>query len=219
MTFRLPVALQAPDNSAAVGLLKRYFGSPYLSPGCADGAYFDIWTASDPFRFTADDLLAIKFLSVEAPKTAVRQLLWDRADEFAKMLVDLGPDRDLADEDQPLDDGWPGWHLMRELTGILGVGTTTASKLLARKRPRLRPIWDPVVAGVTNAERVQWEPLRRALRADHCALQHRLLHLRALAELPDSLSALRIFDVIAWREGKDRGFQQYQEVPPSRRDE
>ncbi|GAA2341321.1 DUF6308 family protein [Dactylosporangium salmoneum] len=206
MTWRLPDALQTADDNAAVGLLTRYFGRPYLSPGCADGAYFDSWaTESDPFRFTADDLIAIKFLSVEAPKTAVRELLRDRADEFSNLLINLGTDRDLACEQQPLDDGWAGWPLMRQLRGIPGIGTTTASKLLARKRPRLRPIWDVVVAAVTDTVATQWEPLREALRADECALHHRLLRLRDQAGLPDSVSALRVLDVIAWREGKDRG--------------
>ncbi|RZT79061.1 hypothetical protein EV382_2257 [Micromonospora violae] len=206
MTFRLPDALQTSDDAAAVALLKRYYGAPYLGPGCADGAYFDTWaTDSDPMRFTADDLIAIKFLSVEAPKTAVRALLRDRSGEFSKLLVDLGPDRELANENKLLGDTWPGWRLMDELRSIPGVGTTTASKLLARKRPRLRPIWDTVVAAVTDTVPAQWEPLRTALRANDCALHRRLLRLRDAAELPTEVSALRILDVIAWREGKDRG--------------
>jgi Family of unknown function (DUF6308) len=165
MTFRLPDALQKPDDDDALRLLKRYFGEPYLGPGCADGAYFDTWAAdSDPFRFTADDLIAIKLLSVEAPKAAVRELLRDRADDYAKLLIELGPDRDLADVGKPLiDNDWVGWQLMQELRKIPGVGTTTASKLLARKRPRLRPIWDSVVAAVTDTIAEQWEPLRVAL--------------------------------------------------------
>jgi hypothetical protein len=206
MTFRLPDALQTPDDRAAISVLTRYFGQPYLSPGCADGAYFDTWTLeSDPFRFTADDLIAIKFLSVEAPKTAVRELLRERSDEFTTLLADLGADRDLADEAKPLEAGWPGWRLMDDLRKIPGVGPTTASKLLARKRPRLRPIWDSVVAAVTDTVQAQWDPLRVALRVNDGALHNRLLHLRDQLGLPEAISALRVLDVIAWREGKDRG--------------
>lgn len=206
MTFRLPQALRVSDDDAATGLLRRYFGDPYLGAGCADGAYFDTWAPeSDPFRFTADDLLAIKFLSVEASRSAVRELLRDRSEEFSTLLTDLGADRDLATECTPLDDEWPGWRLMRELHRISGVGPTTASKLLARKRPRLRPIWDSVVSEVTDTKKAQWEPLRLALRADDCALHRRLLRLRDQAGLPGTVSALRVLDVIAWREGKDRG--------------
>ncbi|MBM2615623.1 hypothetical protein JIG36_08600 [Actinoplanes sp. LDG1-06] len=202
MTFRLPLALQTPDDDAALKLLGRYFHGPSR----ADGAEFDIWAPdSDPDRFTADDLIAIKFLSVEAPKDAVRALLRDRADEFAKLLTELGPDRDLADE-PPLDDNWVGWTLMNRLRSIDKVGTTTASKLLARKRPRLRPIWDSVVAEVTDSGRQLWEPLRAELAKDDKALHHRLVRLHREAKLPDEVSPLRVFDVIAWREGKDRGF-------------
>ncbi|MGC5379339.1 DUF6308 family protein [Micromonospora sp. DT68] len=206
MTFRLPDALQTSDDTAAITLLKRYYGVPYLGPGCADGAYFDTWaTASDPMRFTADDLIAIKFLSVEVPKTAVRALLRDRSDEFSGLLVDLGSDRDLANEDNSLAPTWAGWRIMHELRTIPGVGPTIASKLLARKRPRLRPIWDTVVAAVTDTVSAQWEPLHAALRADDFALHHRLLRLRDVLQLPQEIGALRILDVIAWREGKDRG--------------
>ncbi|MGA3486707.1 DUF6308 family protein [Micromonosporaceae bacterium DT55] len=205
MTFRLPEALQTSDDATAIALLRRYYGAPYLGAGCADGAHFDTWaTDSDPMRFTADDLLAVKFLSVEAPKTAVRALLRDRADEFAALLMELGPDRDLADEDKPLDNSWPGWRLEDKLRLIPGVGRTTASKLLARKRPRLLPIWDIVIRDVTDTSKDQWEPLRVALRADKLALHRRLLHLRDALQLPEEISALRILDVIAWREGKDR---------------
>jgi hypothetical protein len=206
MTFRLPVALSQSDDDAALDLLRRYFGRPYLSRGCADGAYFDGWAAGgDPMCFTADDLLAVKFLSVEAPKSAVRELLRDRKDVFAKLLTAVGPDRDLVDEAEPLTDGWLGWGRMKELRTIPGIGTTIASKLVARKRPRLRPIWDSVVAEVTGTAAAQWEPLRVALRADDRALHVRLLQLREKAQLPDEVSVLRVLDVIAWREGKDLG--------------
>ncbi len=44
------------------------------------------------------------------------------------------------------------WRLEAALRGMkLGVGRTTASKLkAARKRPRLHPIWDTVIAAVTD---------------------------------------------------------------------
>lgn len=83
----------------------------------------------DPF--TADDLIATKLLSVQVPTAAAITLLRDRADEFATILADVGPDRDLVDEIDLLDDNWPGWRLMRELRGIGGVGPTIASKLFA----------------------------------------------------------------------------------------
>jgi hypothetical protein len=208
--FRLPEALQSVDDDVALALLTRYYGRPFAGPGSAVGAAFDHWDstgtrARDSDRFTADDLVAVTFLSVDVSATAARALLRDRADEFTALLTALGPDRDLVDEPDPLSAEWPGWTLMAALRGLDRVGTTTASKLLARKRPPLRPIWDSVVAEVTGTAQRQWEPLRVALRADDKALHRRLLRLRAAAGLPDDISALRILDVISWREGKDTG--------------
>src|SRR3954469_25633639 len=82
------------------------------------------------------------------------------------------------------------------------LGPTIASKLFARKRPRLRPIYDTVVAGVTDTRERQWEPLHQALRANRAALHHRLQGIREAAGLPRSISALRILDVIAWMDGR-----------------
>ena len=161
---------------------------------------------ADTNRFTADDFVAVSFLSVNPPAIAAVQLLRDRRADFAEMLTELGPDRDLAEEAEPLADDWVGWRLQDELRRIRGVDTTIATKLLSRKRPRLRPIWDTVVAAVTNTRKQQWEPLRVALREENKALHRRLLRLRQAAGLPGEVSALRVFDVMCWREGKDRGF-------------
>ena len=122
------------------------------------------------------------------------------------LLTAVGPDRDLVNETEPLlDYKSPGWALMTALRTLPEVGPTKASKLFARKRPRLRPIWDKVVSRVTNSVESQWEPMRVALRAEDEALQSRLVRLREAAGLPDQVSVLRVLDVIAWREGKDKG--------------
>jgi len=154
--------LTGTDDADAVSLLRRYYGSAFAGPGSAVGAAFDTWDSTgtrhqDVNRFTADDLVAVTFLSVNTPARAARELLRDRADEFSALLVTLGPDRDLADEPDPLDNDWPGWALMSALRDLPGVGPTTASKLLARKRPRLRPIWDSVIATVTNSHQNLWD--------------------------------------------------------------
>jgi hypothetical protein len=212
VTFLLPDALNDPnDDTEALDLLRRYYGDPFCGPGSAVGAAFDQWDstgtrAADSDRFTADDLVAVTFLSVEVSAPAARTLLGDRAEEFSKLLAAVGPDRDLANETEPLlDFTSAGWALMTALRTLPKVGPTKASKLFARKRPGFRPIWDRVVSRVTNTVDSQWEPMRIALRADDLALQSRLLRLRQVAELPEEVSALRVLDVIAWREGKDKG--------------
>jgi hypothetical protein len=145
---------------------------------------------------------AVTFLSVKVNPHATHALLKSRAQEFADLLAALGPDRDLVDEEHPLDAQWAGWRLQTALRTLYRTGPTTASKLLARKRPRLRPIWDSVVSVVTATQHDQWEPVRVALREDDKALHRRLQRLREKANLPVEVSALRVLDVIAWLEGK-----------------
>ncbi|MDV6286638.1 DUF6308 family protein [Rhodococcus jostii] len=109
------------------------------------------------------------------------------------------------DEPDPLGPGWPAWDLETALRTLPGIGQTKATKLIARKRPRLYPIWDSVVSQVLGTERAHLNPVREALRAEDRALHHRLESLRKEAGLPEEISALRVFDVIAWMDGKNRG--------------
>ena len=103
---RLPRTLTVDDPAGAVADLRRYFGDPYPAAGYT-GAWFDEWDSTgsrfdDRDRFTADDLVAITLLSVEAGGRAARAILHDRRDEFASLLESIGPDRDLADEPGPI---------------------------------------------------------------------------------------------------------------------
>jgi len=113
----------------------------------------------------------------------------------------IGPDRDLVDEAAKIPKDWPAWELDKELTCLPDVGPTLASKLIARKRPRLVPVYDSVVRKVLGTKRDHWEPIRVALREEDHALHIRLLRLKEKADLPEEASALRVLDVIAWMEG------------------
>lgn len=206
--MRLPLSLQDSDDGRALAALKHYYGevpAQWSSP--FTGARFDTWDSTgtrwdDRNRFTADDLVAVTFLAVDVPAAAGIKLLDTDAAKFAQLLETLGDDRDLVDEKEKWSDDWPGWMLWTELTNRPGVGPTTASKLLARKRPRLRPIYDTIVADVIGSTRL-WEPLCAHLTA-HPDLHERLLRLRHDADLPGDVSPLRVFDVVTWMEGKYR---------------
>jgi hypothetical protein len=200
VTYRLPTALQDDDDAKAVEVLQRYFGR---SGGSRfTGSFFDGWAQpQDPYRFTADDFVAVSFLTVFVPPLAARQVLEQQIDLFSELLHDVGPDRDLVEEEGSIDPGWPGWRLQTELRKLPDVGRTIASKLCARKRPRLLPIYDLHIGVVTNARKEQWVPLRDALQANGGALHERLLRLHRLADLPPEVSPLRVHDVIAWMQG------------------
>ena len=61
-----------------------------------------------------------------------------------------------------------------------------------------------MVSQVLCTERAHLNPVREALRADDGALHRRLVSIRKKAGLPEEISALRVFDVIAWMDGKNR---------------
>lgn len=182
-----------------------YYGRPYLGDGCYTGAFFDSWAPQnrvvDSNRFTADDLVAITFLSVAVKAGAARQLLVTRAARFTELLDAVGPDRDLVDDANALAPDAPILLLEDELRAVPDVGRTIATKLMARKRPRLVPIYDVVVGRVLNTVAVHRDPIRDALRVDGSALHTRLLAIRLKAGLPEHISALRVLDVICWMYG------------------
>ncbi|WP_249354700.1 DUF6308 family protein [Rhodococcus sp. USK13] len=209
-TFRLPTSLATDSDAAATLALTRYYGHPYLGDDAYVGAHFDSWSSTgdregEADRFTADDLVAVSFLSVQIPPRAARAILDTEAETLNAHLAAIGPDRDLVDESDLLAPGWPAWDLETALWELPGIGRTKATKLIARKRPRLYPIWDSVVSEVLGTTRAHLNPVREALRADDGALHRRLLSLREEADLPVEVSVLRVFDVIAWMDGKNRG--------------
>ena len=66
VSFQLPDALQAFDDSAELKLLSRYFHSPLGSSEFHTGSQFDGWGSTgtrqaDANRFTADDTVAVTF--------------------------------------------------------------------------------------------------------------------------------------------------------------
>ena len=104
--------------------------------------------------------------------------------------------------------GRPSRRLNAALDKLPGVGPTIASKLCARKRTALIPIFDSVVSDGIDAWTTQWEPLRAALRAERrTSCTAGLLELREMAQLSPEISAIRVYDVLTWMEGKSRKVQ------------
>jgi hypothetical protein len=85
----------------------------------------------------------------------------------------------------------PLWDALLEMPGV---GTATASKLLARKRPRLCPATDKVVIRAAGLPGQTWEVLRFLLRDPEA--RDGLEALRP----PDAAGAslLRLLDVAIW---------------------
>ena len=208
MTIRLPKVLVADDDGAAVEGLRRYFTEPLVKTGyLRSGARWDTWDSTgtrgrDADTFTADDLVAVTMLSADVSPDGAQILLRERVDEFGELLVAVGPDRDLADEADELTPASPVCRLEAALWTVPSIGRTVASKLIARKRPRLFPIYDRVIGEVLDTKQAHLEPVRTALRADDGTLQRRLVSLREQAGLDEAIPALRILTVLAWMQLK-----------------
>ena len=182
---RLRDTLAEPGLGAAV--------AAYFDPaeGFA-GMSFSTLGRNLPNKVTAGDLLAVSLLDIAWRPDAVRQLLGSHAGPVSVMLGAISSDVDLWDAtaaDLAAVD-----RLWDVLVDLPGVGTATATKLLARKRPRLCPITDKVVIRTAGSPGQTWEALRFLLRDP--AARARVEALRP----PDAADAslLRILDVAIW---------------------
>ncbi|MCJ0869696.1 DUF6308 family protein [Streptomyces sp. AP-93] len=202
-TERLRALLSTADAAAD---LRRYFddGLEGGTPAFTGSRFEHLDGGGDRADIadivTAADLMAVQMLSVQVPPRAALALLeGPLAGELSVLLGQIPADVDMGHaEPALLGPGSPAdraWHL---LTGQRGLGWVTANKLLARKRPRLLPVYDQVVRCAVAEPASFWLSLRDALAADGKALHEQLLSLRDDAEVPETVSALRICDVVLW---------------------
>ncbi|MEW2409392.1 DUF6308 family protein [Streptomyces griseoviridis] len=154
---------------------------------------------------TAEDLLAVQTLSVTIPSQVALDLLeGDLGRRISALLSRIPHDLDMVDADAAdLEPGSPADDAWRLLLKQDGIGWVKAGKLLARKRPRLLPVYDEVVKCLVGRPKSYWLGLHGALRADDRALHRELLELRASAGLSETVSALRVCDVVLWTHHRD----------------
>ena len=141
---------------------------------------------------TASDLLAVSLLDIAWRPEAVRQLLDTSAAMVSALLSAIRSDTGLweaSDEDLAAVD--PLWDALLQMPGV---GTAAASKLLARKRPRLCPVSDKVVIGAVGVPGWTWEALRAFLQDPAARAEIEALRPPSAAVV----SVLRILDVAIW---------------------
>ncbi|MFF8971904.1 DUF6308 family protein [Streptomyces sp. NPDC014995] len=193
-------------SDQAVSNLRRYFGTGQLPEAAPfTGSRFEQLAGGGGRQavanvVTADDLIAVQTLSVRIPAQAALDLLeGDLGVRLSKLLSSVPFDIDMAEaEAADLAEGSPAHTAWRVLCNQTGIGWVTAGKLLARKRPRLLPVYDQVVRCILGRPRSFWLDLHGALSADNHALHRELLALRQSADLPATVSALRVCDVVLW---------------------
>lgn len=155
---------------------------------------------------TAGDLAAVSCLSVKVPGAAAIRVLHGQAKDISELLTAMPPvEATLWDVPKSVvvDLEAPAsqlWHLLRG--GRDGLGPTTTSKLIARKRANLIPVFDTVVQEVLGlpSSANHWATMRRLMQTeiDGRALHTRLAESARRVGVDATVTPLRVFDVAVW---------------------
>lgn len=178
------------------------------------GAYFDTWAGggdgATANELTGDDFVAVSMLTINVQGKAaagLQELVFVIRGLLAALPVGLDfTSLDRRAFDQLLGKGSPSqrlWDVLRSYDEPWDIGPTTASKLMARKRPALIPIYDSEVGpqmGLPHSGQ-QWEKWFQTFQDDP-GLGKRLDRIGTAAGVPH-ISRLRIMDVALWRYAKD----------------
>jgi len=192
--------LEVLGDDRSLADLSRYFGNG-LEQAPFTGSRFNSLGANDRDRITASDILAVQCLSVTIPIHVTLDLLEGvLGASVADLLADVPDDVDLGSHAAtvhvvPGASADQAWHLLDAETGV---GWVTAGKLLARKRPRLLPVYDTIVRCALGkpAPGAVWSAYHRLLQSPD--IIERLDGLHRQAGLPPEVPRLRVLDVVLW---------------------
>jgi hypothetical protein len=147
-------------------------------------------------RITYDDIVAVSMLGVRIPAFASLALLEDRAEEITSLLEQIPRLQKLGstDIDELLDPTSPAMRLWMLLMSISGLKETKVSKLMARKRPHLVPVFDEVIGTNLGPIDGHWARVH-GLVTEH---EHRLAAIRTAVRLGTRVPLIRIIDVAVW---------------------
>ena len=208
MTRTLPNIFHQQNNTKTKKLLLDYFNEDPQHDLYSGRRFNYLGGQSTPSEITADDLLALSTLSVPTPGSAAVELMEDQElrSQIHGILGEL-PENIcctteegralLTRKDSRLAELF---HLIK---GVRGFGNVRASKLLARKRPRLVPIYDSVIRNALGVRGVNdhWQFMVDIFQDE--TLLGRLKKLRDDLEMSaDEISLLRIFDIVVWMDGR-----------------
>lgn len=210
-------ALHQIDPEKGKQLAAQYFeeSSSFPGTGTFTGSHFESFAgAPNPVNeVTAADLLAVQTLAVTVSSRAALGILETYAQRISELLSDIDPTlkleevRDEGDFEAVLGKNSSAqalWDLLRRNNPEAkrwNLGATTASKIMARKRPHLIPIDDSVVTRVIGRGTASsWRMWRDELLADNYLIE-RADEIKEHVERTD-LSTLRALDIVLWQYGK-----------------
>jgi len=171
--------------------LDRAVAAYFSDPNFAGMTFSDLGR-NPPDEIIADDLLAVALLDITWRPQVIRILLGSHRQELSQMLAAVPQATDLWDASddvlRQIDVLWDA------LTAIDGIGTASATKLLARKRPRLCPISDSVVIKAVDVPGRTWDVLQCLLQDPAARAEVEALRPAVAAQA----TLLRILDVALW---------------------
>lgn len=199
------------EGDEAIRALELYFSGRF------SGAWFDaagretdpatgVPVDPTPTRLTIEDVLSLALLDAGLGPEQITHLL-DLNVDIHHLLARIHGSLTLADAPDPTDETEGPWVAANEMFKLVRkvphIGRSRASKLLARKRPHLIPIWDRHLAAGLGMGKTDndWAVAQQIVRTHG----DRLAELRTELETahPDEgrlwgLSQLRILDIVVW---------------------
>ncbi|MHB1447071.1 MAG: DUF6308 family protein [Acidimicrobiales bacterium] len=198
--------ISGEERPRAVASLRSYFLS-----GRFTGAHFDRLAAEGlaagdageaaANRFSERDIVAVSMLGVAVPPKVVTEILYDNPQKYSDLLQAISPaSRSISDENVDLGPSSAAQQLWDALKHP-GMGRTIRSKLMAAKRPHLIPVYDKYVGhDLLSHEADDWWAFWVGVLGGEggLPLRQQVDQLRAEAEVPPSVSRLRVLDVVIW---------------------
>jgi hypothetical protein len=209
----LPELLAWVDAPQAIENLRSYF-EPDRVPGTMprySGSRFEFLAGGGDRcetadRITPEDLVAVTLLGVQVPGDVALQLFeGDLGPHVTRYLEQIPTDVGINDPEAAglFAEASPArvaWDLLEKPHGM---GWVITNKLLARKRPRLIPVYDGVAHCAYGNPVGLWNWLVTLFAEDGGVLNDHLLMAREAAGVSSKVSALRVLDVIVWMRHRD----------------
>ena len=211
------IFLPANDQLLRDLVADYFYGTDDAGVHRFSGARFETiggrWDAEESRNIiTPADLVAVTTLSVPVKGDAAVRLLERQAGEISDLLAQMPGvrtalwevgDSVITSEDSP---AVKLWRLLR--SGRDGLGPTTTSKLMARKRAHLIPVYDTVVASALGlpSSSGHWNTMQELMQrtVDGQPLFKRLDNVAVDLGIADVVTPLRVFDVALWYHSNPR---------------
>lgn len=205
-------SVRGDERPTSVADLQRYFREDGPATELFTGRWFERFGAGGDAPdvanvMTAADVLALSHLGIsERLSELAMAVLSEHAERISGLLsaIPIVALHEVSEADYPAmlgeqSQAWGLWEILRTCAGV--DRWVMASKLLARKRPHLLPVYDSVVKEQLGGTNQVWKCLWLWFQAD-TSRAAAVEELRAEAGGIEDISLLRCLDVVLWMRGR-----------------